>query len=167
METRFTILLIEVGVAVLVQIGVLLAILMAVRKSSARVESLAAEIQQRALPTLDAAQQMITTTRPQIEQIIANTAAATTTLKSQLERVDTAVNDIVDRTRLHIIRADELVTRTMDRVEETTEMVHHTVISPVRQIAGIIQGLTAGIGAFLGRPRDPRHAGAQHDEMFI
>jgi hypothetical protein len=80
--------------------------------------------------------------------------------------VDATVNDILDRTRLHVIRADELVTRTMDRVEETTDMVHHTVISPVRQVAGIVQGLTAGLATLLGR-RTRDRAGVPQDEMFI
>ena len=32
----------------------------------------------------------------------------------------------IDRTRLQVIRADELVNRTLDRVEETGELVHKT-----------------------------------------
>ncbi|MBZ5566800.1 MAG: hypothetical protein LAN64_03000 [Acidobacteriia bacterium] len=166
METRFTVLLFEIGVALALQIGILLAILAAVKKSSARMQALAEEVQRRALPTLDAAQSLLQTTKPKIEELVANAAASSATIKSQLERLDATVNDVVDRTRLHVIRADELVTRTMDRVEETTDLVHHTVISPVRQIAGIVQGLTAGLGALLGR-RSRHHAGQPQDEMFI
>lgn len=163
METRFTVLLIEVGVAVVVQIALLAAILAAVKKSTAKVDSLADELKRRALPTLDAAQQLITTTRPQVEEIIRNAAESTAMLKAELGRVDSMLNDVLDRTRLHVIRADELVGRTMDRVEETTDLVHHTVISPVRALSGIVQGLTAGLGAFLGR----RGRNQAHDEMFI
>lgn len=166
METRFTVLLIEIGVALALQIGILLAILLTVKKSSARMQALADEVQRRALPTLDAAQSLVATSKPKIEEILTNAAASSATLKSQLERVDATVNDILDRTRLHVIRADELVTRTMDRVEETTDMVHHTVISPVRQVAGIVQGLTAGLATLLGR-RTRDRAGVPQDEMFI
>lgn len=166
MEIRFTVLLIEVGVAIVIQIALLLAILSAVKRSSARMESLADEIQSRAIPTLDAAQQLLATTRPKIEEVIANAAASTAMLKNQLERIDTTINDIVDRTRLQVIRADDLVTRTMDRVEHTTDLVHHTVISPVRQISGIVQALGAGLGALLGR-QSTRENPMPHDEMFI
>ena len=166
METRFTVLLLEIGVALALQIGILLAILAAVKKSSARMQALADEVQRRALPTLDAAQSLLQTTKPKIEELVANAAASSATIKSQLERLDDTVNDVVDRTRLHIIRADELVTHAMDRVEETTELVHHTVISPVRQIAGIVQGLTVGLSALLGR-RSRDRAGQPQDEMFI
>jgi len=78
------------------------------------------------------------------------------------------VSDAVDRTRLQIIRADDLVTRTMDRVEETTDVVHKTVISPVRQMAGIVTGLTTGIGAFFGRRAGQQPEDSpQDEEMFI
>jgi chromatin segregation and condensation protein Rec8/ScpA/Scc1 (kleisin family) len=166
METRFTVLLIEIGVALALQIGILFAILLAVKKSSARMMALAEEVQRRALPTLDAAQSLLTTTRPKIEALIGDAAAASTSIKNQVERLDATVSDVIDRTRLHVIRADELVTRTLDRVEETTDLVHHSVISPVRQVAGIVQGLTAGLGTLLGR-RARSHAGQPHDEMFI
>lgn len=54
----------------------------------------------------------------------------------------------------------------MDRVEETTDIVHHTVISPVRQIAAVVQGFTAGLGTLMGR-RARNHSGQPQDEMFI
>jgi hypothetical protein len=79
----------------------------------------------------------------------------------------------VDRARLQIIRGDELLTRTLDRVEATSEIVHKTVVSPVRQVSGIIQGVTASIEFLLGSrgrknggSRDARRPVPQ-DEMFI
>lgn len=169
METRFTVLLIEVGVAVVVQIGILVAILLAVKKTAAQVESATSELQKRALPMLDQANSMLETTRPKVEQIVDDLATTSSTLKAELQRIDATVNDIVDRTRLQVIRADELVSRTMDRVEETTDIVHHTVISPVRQVSAIIQGITTGIGSLMGhraRPKSQPSSGPR-DEMFI
>ncbi len=167
METRFTVLLIEIGVALVLQIGILLAILAAVKKSTSRMQAVAEEVQRRALPTLDAAQSLLQTTKPRIEELVANAASASNTIKAQVERLDATVSDAVDRVRLHVIRADELVTRTIDRVEDTTNLVHHTVISPVRQISAVMQGLTAGLGSLVGGRRARNHAGQPQDEMFI
>ena len=61
---------------------------------------------------------------------------------------------------------------TLDRVEETSDIVHNTVVSPVRQFAGLIQGVTAGIEFLLGN-RGRRNGGGEarrpvpQDEMFI
>ena len=167
METRLTWLVIEIGVAIVVQIGILLAILSAVKKTGSRVEAATDELQKRALPMLDSAGEMLQTTRPKVEQIVDDLATSSATLKSELQRIDATVNDIVDRTRLQIIRADELVSRTIDRVEETTDIVHHTVISPVRQVSALIQGITTGIGSFLGRRAQAKNTNGPRDEMFI
>jgi len=75
------------------------------------------------------------------------------------------VNDMLDRARLQVIRADEMVTRAMDQVEDTTEKVAHTVTSPVRHASGLVQGITAGLGAYFGQKR--KRDGGPSDEMFI
>jgi methyl-accepting chemotaxis protein len=160
------------AVAIVIQMGILVALYFAFKKTSARIETLAsrvetvtAEVQTRVLPTIDNVQALVASTRPQIEAIVENLSATTTTVRGQVERLESTLDDIVDRTRLQVIRADELVTRTMDRVEETTAVVQRTVVSPVRVASGFMQGLGVGLGAFFRRRRS--RDGASHEEMFI
>jgi methyl-accepting chemotaxis protein len=157
------------ALAVIIQAGILMALFFAVRKTSRRVEALASEVTSKVLPTVDTAQQMLVTVRPRVEDIVANVEQTARMARGQMERLDATVNDIVDRTRLQVIRADELVNRTMDKVEETTEMVHRTVVSPIRQLSGLMQGVSAGLEFFLGRKRrQPRDGmGVPQDELFI
>jgi methyl-accepting chemotaxis protein len=161
------------GAAVLLQAGVLVAMYLAMRKSSARMEALAVEVKSKALPALETAQTILTELRPKLTVIADNLTETTHSVRAQVERVDATVNDVVDRARLQIIRGDELLTRTLDRVEETSDMVHKTVVSPVRQFSGLIQGVTAGIEFLLGN-RSRRNGGSRdarrpvpQDEMFI
>src|SRR3954454_1068875 len=154
--------------AVLIQAGVLVALCVSVRKTSARMEAIVADLHKKTAPILESTQSIVVDSRPKIDAITDNLLVASTSIRSQVERLDATVSDAVDRTRLQIIRADDLVTRTMDRVEETTEVVHRSVISPVRQMAGIVSGLTTGIGAFFGRrPSNNRDEPTQDEEMFI
>jgi hypothetical protein len=91
-----------------------------------------------------------------------------TMVRTQLERMDATVSDVIDRTRLQVIRADELVSRTLDRVEQTSDMVHKTVISPVRQLSGLMQGVATGLEFFFGgRRRSGNGVSVPQDEMFI
>lgn len=167
METRFTVLLLEIGIAIVVEIAILIAILLTVKRSATRVEKLADEVQRRALPALDQAQELLVNTKPRIEEIVNHAAESAATLRLQIDRLDSTVSDVVDRTRLHVIRADNLVGRTLDRVEETTEIVQTTVVSPIRQISGVLQGVTAGIASLLGRHGKASGNGGHRDEMFI
>lgn len=160
------------AIAILLQAGLLLGMYLTMRKSSERMEALAAEVKSKVLPTLEQVQEVLTEVRPKMTTIVANAEHATTVLRGQLERIDATVNDVVDRARLQIIRGDEMLTRTLDRVEQTTEVVQKTVVSPVRQISGLMQGITVGVEYLFGRGR--RNGGRRgerrpvpQDEMFI
>lgn len=170
---KLTVFIALTGIAVLLQAGVLLAMYVAMRKSSERLEAIASEVKTKVLPTVEQAQEMLTVMRPRLEVIVDNLAGATTVVRSQVERVDATVNDVMDRARLQIIRGDELLTRTMDRVEHTTDIVQRTVVSPVRQISGLMHGIGAGLEFFFGARgrKDGSSRGERRpvpqDEMFI
>src|SRR5258706_5329513 len=157
------------GFAVVVQAGILVFLYLAVRKSTARMEALATEVTSKALPTLETAQSMLIELRPRIETLATNAAESTTILRGQLGRLDATLSDILDRTRLQVIRADELLNRTMDKVEETSEVVHKTVLSPLRQVSGLMNAISTGVEVFFGQKRrHPRNGmGVPQDEMFI
>jgi hypothetical protein len=159
------------SVAVVIQAGILVALFLTMRNRSARALAMIEQVQSRAIPALESAQAILADAGPKVQTITSNLVDVTTTLKSEVERADLTVADMLDRTRLQIIRADEMVSRALDRVEETTELVQHSVISPIRQVSAIIQGLTAGVGAFLGRRARGNNQDAtgaeQDEELFI
>jgi hypothetical protein len=161
--------IIATAVAVIIQAGILVALFVVVRKTTGRVEALATEVKTKALPTMETAQAMLVELRPKVNEIVTNVDQSARMARAQMERLDATVSDVVDRARLQVIRADELVNRTLDRVEETSDMVHRTVVSPIRQVAGVLQGLSAGLEFFLGRKRRQSRdgMGVPQDELFI
>jgi methyl-accepting chemotaxis protein len=153
--------------AVLLQMLILAGMFFAMRKTSAKVESLAEEVKTKVLPTAELAHSMMTELRPKIATAVDNVSVSTTVVRTQMERIDATLTDIIDRTRLQVIRADEFVNHTMDKLEETREAVQRTVVSPVKHISGLMHGVTAGFEAFFSRKRNREQASVQQDEMFI
>jgi hypothetical protein len=159
--------------AVVLQACVLVALYLSVRKTSKKMETIAEEVKGKAFPTIETVQTMLTELRPKLQVITDHLTETTVLVRNEVERVDATVSDAADRARLQIIRADEMLTRTLDRVEQTSDLVSKTVVSPVRQVSGIIQGVTAGLEFLLshrgrknGDNRGSRRAVPQ-DEMFI
>jgi methyl-accepting chemotaxis protein len=153
--------------AVLLQAGILAGMYFAMRKTSAKVESLADEVKTKVLPTAELAHSMMSELRPKIATVVDNVSVSTTMLRTQMERVDATLTDIVDRTRLQVIRADEFVNSTMDKLEETREVMQRTVVSPVKQLSGLMHGVSAGFEALFSRRRQRNSVSAPQDEMFI
>ncbi|HEY1264607.1 MAG TPA: hypothetical protein VGF06_13860, partial [Terriglobales bacterium] len=147
---------------------ILVAMYLAMRKTSSKVEALTEEVRTKVLPTAELVHSTLSDLRPKIETIVANVSDTSTRVRAQMERLDATVTDVIDRTRLQVIRADELVTRTIDHVEDATEVVHKTVVSPVRQISGLMKGVTAALEFFVsGRRRENGGVTVPQDEMFI
>lgn len=166
-NTLLTTFIAVTAAAVVLQLAILAGMYFAMRKTSAKVESLAEEVRTKVLPTAELAHSMITDLRPKIETLVDNVSVSTTVLRTQVERIDATLTDIVDRARLQVIRADEFVTGTMDKLEETREAVQRTVVSPVKQISGLMHGLTVGVESFFSRRRGRNSNNVQQDEMFI
>ena len=155
--------------AVVLQARILVGLYLSVRKSTAKMDALANELKEKAIPTMETVQSFIVEVRPKIETIADNVSDSTTLIKTQLERLDATLTDVMDRTRLQVIRADELLSRTMDKVEETSEIVHKTVVSPLRQVSGVMNAIYTGVDVFLGNKRrsGKNGMGVPQDEMFI
>ena len=64
------------GLAVLLQAGILLALFLAMRKTSKKVEALAEEVKNKVLPTAEHAQSLIIDLRPRIETVIDNVSVS-------------------------------------------------------------------------------------------
>lgn len=200
-ENLVSIFIAVTAAAVVLQALILLGLYLAVRKTTAKLEIVVEEVKGRALPTLDSANSMLTELRPKVDQVldtvvelrpkvvqivdtmielrpkvqtaVDNLVETTSSVKAEVQRVDATVNDVMDRARLQVIRADEMLSRTFDRVEHTSDLVTKTVVSPVRQMSGIFRGVTAGVEFLLGNrgrkngdSRGGRRPVAQ-DEMFI
>jgi hypothetical protein len=167
METYLPIFVGVTTVAVVLQAGILFGLYLAVRKTSTKLEALAGEVKTKAIPTMEQASSLMIDLRPKIETMATNLTDTSNVVRAQMNRIDATMGDVLDRTRLQVIRADELLSKTMDRVEETSDMVHRTVISPVRQVSGLIQGLSAGVEYFFGQRRRRDNVGVPQDELFI
>lgn len=172
MDEKLTIFIAVTAGAVVLQMLILAGIFIAVRQLSTHLKSAADEVKSQVSPLVENAkaleadlQRILETSAPKIDLVLDNTAKITTTAHEGIGRVESTLNDVLDRARLQIIRADEMVSRAMDQVEETTEKVAHSVTSPVKHATGIVQGISTGFGAYFGQKR-PRKPGPS-DEMFI
>ena len=173
MDDKLTIFIAITSAAVVLQMLILLVLCIVVFKLSARLKTVVDEAESQVLPLLDNAKGLLQdvkntleTTRPKVDVILDNAAHVTTTVRTDAERVQTTMNDLLDRLRLQVIRADEMVTRAMDRVEETSEKVQHSVMSPIRKVSGIAQAVSVGVGTYFNNQKRRRNGG-HSDEMFI
>lgn len=172
MDEKLTIFIAVTAAAVVLQMLILAGMFFALRTLSTHLKSAADEVKSQVLPLVENGKalqadikRIVETSSPKIELVLDNAAAITTTAHAGLGRVESTLNDVLDRARLQVIRADEMLTRAMDTVEDTTEKVAHTVTSPVKHASGLAHGISTGLGVYFGQKR--QRQGGPSDEMFI
>ena len=180
MDTLLTAFIAVTAAAVVLQMFILFGMFIAIRKLAARIEGLAdkaedttAVVQTRVLPLLENAKSvgediksLVATSRPKVETIVGDLSEISTTAKSSAQRLQVTLDDAIDRTRLQIIRGDELLTRTMNNLEETSQKVQQSVMSPVRQASGLAHAISTGFSVYFNQQRRRRNGGPS-EEMFI
>ena len=150
MDDKLTIFIAVTSAAVVLQMLILAGMFFTLRALSTHLKTTADEVKAQAFPLLENGKalhadlkRILETSAPKVELVLDNAAKITTTAHAGIGRVEATVNDMLDRARLQVIRADEMVTRAMDSVEDTTEKVAHTVTSPVKHASGLVHGFTA------------------------
>jgi hypothetical protein len=172
MDEKLTLFIAVTSGAVVLQMLILAGMYFTLRKVASEMKTATDEVKSQAMPLLENGkhiqaqiQHILETSAPKVELVLDNAAKITTSAHNGIGRAEATLNDVLDRARLQVIRADEMVTRAMDSVEETTEKVAHSVASPVKHASGVLHGISTGVGTFFGNKR-PRKPGPS-DEMFI
>jgi methyl-accepting chemotaxis protein len=159
------------AVAIVLQMVILFALYRSLRQTSQRFEGIAGRLENQTSPVLVTAHAILDDAQPKIAEITSNLAESTATLRASVAQVGEATGEIVDRARLQAERLDELVSNTVDKIEDTTEIVQNSVISPIRRIHAIVKAVSAGVGFLRAnssrRKADGNSTDEEDEEMFI
>lgn len=164
-----TVFVVIAAVAIVVQMGVLLALYMALRRTSERIEGIAGRMEQQATPVLATAAAILDDAKPKIAEITANLAETSVSMRTHVGQIGHAATEIAERARMQAARLDEFVITAAHKVEATSELLQNKVFSPMRRVRSIVTALNAGLSFFKShRPPRKKTAGEVEDEeMFI
>ncbi|MFL6274842.1 MAG: hypothetical protein ACJ74G_06475 [Blastocatellia bacterium] len=85
----------------------------------------------------------------------------------QAEQVSSTVEMATMTLQRQIVEIDGLLTRTQDRIEDTTTEVQTGVLQPMRELSALLVGLRRTIEMLFGRGRKSIDQAYQDEEMFI
>src|SRR6476469_9412446 len=164
-----TIFVVVAAVAIVVQMGILLALYLALRRTSERMEGIAGRLEQQATPVLATAAAILDDAKPKIAEITTNLAETSASVRSHVTEAGHANSEIMERARLQAARLDEFVISAAQKVEATSELLQHKVLSPMRRVRAVVTALNAGL-SFFKSTRSPRRNSSgevEDEEMFI
>lgn len=161
--------IVAMSLAVIIQVGILFALYMSVKQTSEKVTRIAEDFQRKSDPILTRVQIMVDDVQPRLSVIVANAAEITELARGQAHKADRVMTEAVDRLRLQVIRADQILTGALETVEETGVQFRRSILAPVQRMTAVVRGIQAGLEFFRGRQRGsaPHSRASNEEELFI
>lgn len=116
---------------------------------------------------LGASKRTVEQAEQHIGKIGSSSVAILDVTKQQLARVDDLLSDASMRAKVQLERAEMVLDDTMTRVQQTVGIVQRGVLSPVREVHGIITGLRTALTHLTRRARTSVEHVTSDEEMFI
>jgi hypothetical protein len=166
-DSSLIVVLILVAVAVLMQAGAMVGIWLAIRNIQREVQGVRADVKQRVDPLTKAVNEILVGSREPVHTITANLADISRILRDRTGRVDDAVAELVDRSRLQAVRIDQLIADLVQKVETTADEVQRTVLVPLNEVSAVVKGVRTGLEFLFSRRRTSGVSEATADEQLF
>src|SRR5271169_4297917 len=147
------VLAILVTIAILMQAGAMLGMWFAVRQIPGKVDQIRTDVRQQVEPLTQSVNELLVNTREPLRTVSSNLADISEMLRERSTQVDAVMEDFVDKSRLQIIRADQLLSNLADKVETTTEKIQQTVLAPINEFSALVKALQSGLDFLFFRRR--------------
>jgi uncharacterized protein YoxC len=123
-----------------------------------RVDGIADMVEKKTGPILDKTNQMLHDLSPKVHSLTENAEQISYTVRTKVDELAATVSELNEtvleingRTRMQVVRVDGIVTDALIATEEISQTVQNGIKAPVRQIAGVIAGLRAGLETLIER----------------
>lgn len=148
-------------VAVLLQALVLLAIYIAIRRSSSKLQETLDEVKSKALPAIELARNLLEDVSPKLKTATGNLVEVSGTLREQAKHVNMTVDALLEKTNAQINRVDEMATATFNALSHASRAIDIAIALPARRMTGILHGVKVGIDVLM---RGSRQSAAKKSE---
>jgi hypothetical protein len=156
------------AVAIVIQMVILLAMLLSMKGAIEKFTKIADDLTARIDPILLRTNRILEDSEDKIASIMADGAEVTRLARGQAQKIDRVFTDSLERVRVQVIRADQILAGALEVIEDTGTKVRNTLWGPVHQFSAVLKGVKVGIDVLRGVQRRAEPDGApQDEELFI
>jgi uncharacterized protein YoxC len=158
------------AIALVVQVVILTALFFQLRRTTENVNRLMGDLHSRVGPILTRVQILLDDTQPKISSMVNDASHIVYLARGQAQKIDRVFTDAADRLRGQLVRADRILTGTLEAVEDAGAKIKHSFWRPVQKASALVQGIKVGLDILRSRRRrrqgdEPREQ--QEEELFI
>jgi len=157
------------AVAIVVQMGILLAMFFQMRTAIQEFTRIANDFHTRVNPILARINRILEDSEDRIASIMSDASEMTRVARSQAQKVDRVFTDAVERLRLQVVRADHILSGVLEVIEEAGSQFRNRLWGPVQKASAVLKGLKVGLDYIRGvqRRKSASDTAPQDEELFI
>ena len=161
-----------VALALILQVSILTALFFQTRKIMLQIERTVNDLNTKFSPILTRVQILLEDTQPKISDMVNDAAHVVYLARGQAQKVDRVFTEATDRLRGQLVRADRILTGTLEAVEEAGSQFKHSFWRPVQKASALVQGIKVGIDLLRSRrssssSRRDEERSEHEEELFI
>ena len=158
------------AIAIVIQAAILVAMAVQMRTAVQNFTRIANQLQAKIDPILLRTNRILENSEDRIASIMGDASEVTRIARGQAQKLDRVFTDTIDRVRIQILRADQILTGTLEVIEEAGSTVRQKLWGPVHKATAVLRGLQAGL-EFIRNTRSGRAPSSdtvrEDEELFI
>ena len=157
------------AVAIVTQTLILAMMALQMKTAIERFNRIATDLQSKIDPILVRTSRILEDSEDRIASIMGDAAEITRVARGSAQKIDRVFTEAVERLRIQVIRADQILTGTLEVIEDTGTRFRKTLWEPVQQASAILRGLKVGLDFLRGQNRrsSQSESARQDEELFI
>jgi hypothetical protein len=170
MQTSIVIFSIVAAIALVVQVAILIGLFLQVKRTTESVNRLVTDLHTRIGPILTRTQILLDDTQPKITALVDDASHVVYLARTQAQKMDKVFTEASDRLRGQLVRADRILTGTLEAVEDAGTQVRRSFLGPVQKASAVVQGIKVGLDFLRSRRGNKQSFDErleQEDELFI
>ncbi|MGA8035786.1 MAG: hypothetical protein WA823_12810 [Candidatus Acidiferrales bacterium] len=133
------------AVAIFLQMAILMAMFFQMKTAIEKFTRIATDLQSRVDPILLRTSRILDDSETRIASIMGDSAEITRIARGQAQKVDRVFTEAVERLRIQVIRADQILTGALEVVEDTGAKFRSTLWGPIKQASAVMKGIKVGL----------------------
>jgi uncharacterized protein YoxC len=157
------------AVAIVIQMLILMSMAITLRTSVERLMKVVTELHSKVDPILSRANRILEDSEDRVSSIMGDAAEITRVARGQAQKIDRVFTEAVERLRIQVIRIDQILTGTLEVVEDAGSKFRRGLWAPIQQASALLKGLKAGLDILRGQDRagGDSEGVRQDEELFI
>jgi type IV secretory pathway VirB2 component (pilin) len=158
------------AIALVVQVGILIGLFLQLKKTTESMNRVVNDLHTRMGPILTRTQILLDDTQPKITELVDDASHIVYLARAQAQKMDKVFTEASDRLRGQLVRADRILSGTLEAVEDAGTQMRKSFLGPVQKVSAVVQGIKIGLDVLRSRRSRPERAAdsaEQEDELFI